>query len=1169
MALKIFDRVKETTATTGTGTITLAGAVANFETFASNLSDGDTTYYAIVDGANNAFEVGLGTFTASGTTLARTTIIASSNSNNAVDLAAGTKEVFITVPADKMIVKDASGNISVSADTDATAEIGRAHIGNVGFADTAGFSHVDYNATGNYALLQNSSGKTFLNAVSGQSINFNINNTDVMDMSNSGLYFLPGKQIIFEGTTANNFETFIGVVDPTADRGINFPDASGTIALTSQIPSVPTNASIHLKPHFVRVSNDDSGNVGASQYIKVATIDSSTPSTSNSTFVLRILIEGRFTSLGASQFRVHIRSGESTGTSHVVVEQEHNNKHTSFGVSNFIFFYNNQSDSEFWVKLPNNISFTFVELYAKLEVAATVDGDDPGTSGQDDITIHAGQSWTTSAPTGTNQITAEWIKKRFDAIIFEGSTDDGNETFLEATNPTADRTITLPDATGTVSLVDATETLTNKTITTPVITEIDSGSSITLDATTDIILDADGGDIFLKDGGTTFGEFTNSSTDFVIKSTTSNKDMFFKGVDSGSEITALTLDMSLAGKATFNAGAIFGGDIEAKSSDGAILKLETSETGVTTDHVLGRIEFKAPNDTSGGAAIKPSVSISAVAKSIFGAGQNKSDLVFKAASTGTGDESEKMILEPEGNLIVKSSDGAILKLQTSDTTVVDGNVLGAIEFSAPDEASGGDAITTAFSIIGEADSTYSAGSNAADLVFKADANEVMRLEHTGNVQFPLGNITAKDSSGAILKLQTSDTTVVDGNVLGAIEFSAPNEASGGVSDEISAAIVAEADITFSSADNDTDLVFKVGTSGAATEKMRLEHTGDMTLARDLTLTNSLEGFSILKEAASGTGTIGWKFRVENPSGTTNNLGISRRSTNGGHTSILNITNNGHIHPAANNQQDLGESGTAFRNAYFSGTLEANQITTSGTLTVNGDLTAKTSDGAILKLQTSDTTVEDGDVIGAIEFSAPDEASGSDAVTTAASIVAEADQEFSTTINRTDLVFNLGVTGAASEKMRLEHGGSLILSNVENNGGMTINGAAPLIKIEKSGSSILGGSTLGRLRFSAPNESSGGDAITTAAEIDVVADSTFDATNNKTNIEFKLGSSGVATEKMRLEHDGTLVLQSAKITGLADPTNAQEAATKAYVDANAGGGGGISTGKAIAMAMVFG
>ena len=86
MAVTIADRVRETTTTTGTGTITLGGAVGNFETFTANLSDGDTTYYAIVDANNSDFEVGLGTFTASGTTLARTTVIASSNSNSAVNL---------------------------------------------------------------------------------------------------------------------------------------------------------------------------------------------------------------------------------------------------------------------------------------------------------------------------------------------------------------------------------------------------------------------------------------------------------------------------------------------------------------------------------------------------------------------------------------------------------------------------------------------------------------------------------------------------------------------------------------------------------------------------------------------------------------------------------------------------------------------------------------------------------------------------------------------------------------------------------------------------------------------------------------------------------------------------------------------------------------------------
>ena len=120
MAFVIADRVRETTTTTGTGTITLAGAVANFETFTANLSNSDTTYYAIVDSTNNAFEVGLGTFTSSGTTLARS-VIASSNSNNLVDFSAGTKDVFITVPASKIVVEDGSNNVAIGGTVTATA----------------------------------------------------------------------------------------------------------------------------------------------------------------------------------------------------------------------------------------------------------------------------------------------------------------------------------------------------------------------------------------------------------------------------------------------------------------------------------------------------------------------------------------------------------------------------------------------------------------------------------------------------------------------------------------------------------------------------------------------------------------------------------------------------------------------------------------------------------------------------------------------------------------------------------------------------------------------------------------------------------------------------------------------------------------------------------------
>lgn len=100
MALTLKDRVKETTTTTGTGTITLAGASTGFQSFAA-VGDGNTTYYTITNGTD--WEVGIGTYTSSGTTLSRDTILESSNSGNAVNWGAGTKDVFVTYPAEKSV----------------------------------------------------------------------------------------------------------------------------------------------------------------------------------------------------------------------------------------------------------------------------------------------------------------------------------------------------------------------------------------------------------------------------------------------------------------------------------------------------------------------------------------------------------------------------------------------------------------------------------------------------------------------------------------------------------------------------------------------------------------------------------------------------------------------------------------------------------------------------------------------------------------------------------------------------------------------------------------------------------------------------------------------------------------------------------------------------------
>lgn len=98
MAFVIADRVKETTTTGGTGTVTLAGAVAGFQSF-SAIGNGNSTYYTITDATNGTWEVGIGIYTSSGTTLSRDTVLASSNSGSLVSFATVSKDVFVTYPS--------------------------------------------------------------------------------------------------------------------------------------------------------------------------------------------------------------------------------------------------------------------------------------------------------------------------------------------------------------------------------------------------------------------------------------------------------------------------------------------------------------------------------------------------------------------------------------------------------------------------------------------------------------------------------------------------------------------------------------------------------------------------------------------------------------------------------------------------------------------------------------------------------------------------------------------------------------------------------------------------------------------------------------------------------------------------------------------------------------
>lgn len=118
MALVIADRVKETSTTTGTGTFTLAGAATGYQSFAA-IGNGNTTYYCIAGQTGSEWEVGIGTYTSSGTTLSRDTVLSSSNSGSKVTFSAGTKDVFVTYPAEYSAnaIGGGIGAVLLNADT--------------------------------------------------------------------------------------------------------------------------------------------------------------------------------------------------------------------------------------------------------------------------------------------------------------------------------------------------------------------------------------------------------------------------------------------------------------------------------------------------------------------------------------------------------------------------------------------------------------------------------------------------------------------------------------------------------------------------------------------------------------------------------------------------------------------------------------------------------------------------------------------------------------------------------------------------------------------------------------------------------------------------------------------------------------------------------------------
>ena len=428
MALVINDRVKETTTTTGTGTISLGGAVTGFETFAAGIGNSNTVYYCIAHQDQAEFEVGLGTLDGDSSDLARTTIISSSNSDSAVDFSAGTKDVFCTIPASKLVFEDANDSVaSITSLKNTSLVVGRDADNDIDFA------------------------------------------TD--------------NNIIFRASGADQIVLKDGVLEPVTDDDVAL-GTSGTKRFTNLFLSGAVTAG------------------GAAT------------------------IGGNLNLSGV--FEIDVASGDPT----IILDTQ--------GADKFHIAVDDSDSDNFVIKSGSTVGGgNGLKLDSTGNLTVTAD-----VSVGDDLTVEGGVVDVKNTGSQSQvRFYCESSNAHYAAIQAPAHADFSGNT-----------TLTLPAVTDTIAGIAATQTLTNKTLTTPKIAEIDSLSSgnITLDAEADIILDADGADVIFKDAGTTILTFTNSSDDAVITSGVQDKDIIFKGDDNGSAITALTLDMSEAGNATFN-----------------------------------------------------------------------------------------------------------------------------------------------------------------------------------------------------------------------------------------------------------------------------------------------------------------------------------------------------------------------------------------------------------------------------------------------------------------------------------------------------------------------------------------------------------------------------------------------------------------------------------------
>jgi hypothetical protein len=436
------------------------------------------------------------------------------------------------------------------------------------------------------------------------------------------------------------------------------------------------------------------------------------------------------------------------------------------------------------VNIPANVGITFGDDGEKIE------GD--GT----DLTVSASADLNLTATTDINIPANVGLTFGDDGEKIEG---DGTDLTVNASadlNLTATTDINIPANVGLTFGDDGEKIEGDGTDLT-----ISSSAILTIDAGADIVLDAGGANVTFKDDGTAIGDFSNSSSDFVITSSVQDKDIVFKGDDGGSAVTALTLDMSDAGAATFNnaitSGAVItsgaglviadAGNIGSASDTDAIA---ISSTGVVTFSQVPLL----PNDTIETADI-----------------QDNAVTLAKMAGLARG----KLIIgNASGDPTALAAGSANYVLTSDGTDIAWAEASGSSDPSSAD----GDSLGTAsaeWSDLYLADGGIIYFGNDQDVTVTHDPDDGLFLK----------SIATGDDNPFLLTLQTGETDIAANDVIGKVAFQAPDEGTGTDAILVAAAIQARSEGDFSSSSNATSIDFMTGASEAATTKWSITSAG--------------------------------------------------------------------------------------------------------------------------------------------------------------------------------------------------------------------------------------------------------------------------------------------------------------------------------------------------------